>query len=147
MALSTKAVTVDPNNPNKLSPRLRPTAATVLQDVKAVESQFSRTGKEQLLQRVKALSVSLKEVEERSKDQEQHTDETKAACKEVTSTLSSTPTPKCSDQEHQDHKKIVNQPQTSSPNQNSKKRSPWHDTLCPCRHCFWKIWKIHCLYL
>ena len=152
----TKAVAVDPNDPDKLSPfseakcrqqyldditpdhhlmdlilkcisnspTLCPTAAMVLQDVKAVESQFSPTGKEELLQRVKALSVSLKEVEERSKDQEQHTDETKAACKEVTSTLSSTPTPKFSDQEHQDHKRIVNQPQTSSPNQKAKKKEP-----------------------
>ena len=49
------------------SPTLRPTAATVLQDVKGVESQFSPIGKEELLQKVKALSVSLKEVEGRSK--------------------------------------------------------------------------------
>ena len=157
----TKAVTVDPNDPDKLSPvseakrrqqyldditpdhplmdlilrcisnspTLRPTAAVVLQDVKAVESQFSPTGKEELLQRVKALSVSLKEVEERSEDQEQHTDETKVACKEVTSTLSSTPTPKCSESERQDHKRIVDQPKTSSSNQKEKKRSPWHGTL------------------
>ena len=95
----TKAVTVDPNDPDNLSPvseakrrqqyldditpdhplmdlilrcisnspTLRPTAATVLQDVKNVQAQFSPTGKEELLQRVKALSVSLKEAEERMK--------------------------------------------------------------------------------
>ena len=95
----TKAVTVDPNDPDNLSPvseakrrqqyldditpdhplmdlilrcisnspTLRPTAAMVLQDVKDVQAQFSPTGKEELLQRVKALSVSLKEAEERMK--------------------------------------------------------------------------------
>ena len=49
------------------SPTLRPTAAKVLKDVKDVQAQFSPTGKEELLQRVKALSVSLKEAEERMK--------------------------------------------------------------------------------
>ena len=81
---------------------------------------------------MEALSVSLKEVEERSKDQEQHTDENKVACKEVTSTLCSTPTPKCSESERQDHKRIVDQPKTSSSNQKEKKKEPmaWY----PCVH-------------
>ena len=153
----TKSVTVDPNDPKKLnpvseakrrqryldditpdnplmdliskcisnSPTLRPTAAKVLKDVKDVEAQFTPTGKEELLQRVKALSVSLKEVEERSKSQEQHTDETRVAHKEVTNT----PTPKSSDSEHQDYKRIVDCPQTSSPNQKGQKRGPWHGAL------------------
>ena len=77
---------------------------------------------------MKALSVSLKEVEERSKDQEQHTDETKVACKEVTSTLSSTPTPKCSEKGRQDPKRVFDQPQTSSPNQKGA------HGMIPCVH-------------
>ena len=111
------------------SPTLHPTAAKVLKDVKDVQAQFSPTGKEELLQRVKALSVSIKEVEERSKSQEQHTDETKVAHKEVTSPLSSTPSSKSSDSERQDHKRTADRPQTSSPNQEDKKRSPWHGAL------------------
>ena len=111
------------------SPTLRPTAAKVLKDVKDVEARFSPTGKEELLQRVKALSVSIKEVEERSKSQEQHTDETKVAHKEVTSPLSSAPSSKSSDSERQDHKRTADRPQTSSPNQEDKKRGPWHGAL------------------
>ena len=47
------------------NPTCRPTAAKILQDVKDVEAQFAPTGKEELLQRVKALSLSLEEAEKR----------------------------------------------------------------------------------
>jgi len=122
------------------SPTLRPTAAMVLQDVKGVESQFSPTGKEELLQRVKALAVSLKEVEERSKDQEHHTDETKVACKEVTSTFSSTPTPKCSDSGRQDPKELSTSHKHLVQIKKGKKGAHGMMHLCPCRHCM-QVWK------
>ncbi len=95
----TKAVTVDPEDPKKLtpvseakrrqqyldeiapnhplmdltlkcisnSPTCRPAAAEILQEVKDVEASFAPASKEELLQRVKALSVSLEEAEERMK--------------------------------------------------------------------------------
>ena len=97
------------------NPTCRPTAAKILQDVKDVEAQFAPTGKEELLQRVKALSLSLETVEKRSK--------------EVTSISCSTSAPKSSRSEHEGHERVVDCPPTSTSKRKSQKKDPLHDAL------------------
>ena len=75
------------------SPTCCPTATKILGVVKDVEARFTPTGKEELLQRVKALSVALETVEKRSK--------------EVTSISCSTSAPKSSRSEHEGHERSL----------------------------------------